>query len=304
MSKILVSGLINLETTLQVEKFPLEYFPVRYPFFGIRSAVSGVGYNVARALTTLGNNVNLMTLIGKDPASQLVGISLKQDQLNGAYVLPQLDHTPQSVILYDQNGKRQIHVDLKDIQDQTYPEDLFERALWGCSLAVMCNINFSRPYLKKTKQNGIWVATDVHAIDNLVDPYNQGFMETADVLFMSDEHLPCSPENWVQQVQNLYGAEIVVVGLGSKGALLAVRSDHFMERLPALAVRPIVNTIGAGDALFSCFLHYYVSNHDPYEAIHKAVFFASYKIGTSGAAEGFLSDQELVKLVKEFTHAS
>ena len=37
MTRILVSGLINIETTLRVDSFPLTYEPVRYPFFGINS---------------------------------------------------------------------------------------------------------------------------------------------------------------------------------------------------------------------------------------------------------------------------
>lgn len=57
LARILVSGLINIETTLRIEGFPIPYFPVRYPFFGINSSVSGVGYNVAAALTTLGDEV-------------------------------------------------------------------------------------------------------------------------------------------------------------------------------------------------------------------------------------------------------
>ena len=43
MDRILVSGLINVETTLRVDDFALDYEPVRYPFFGIKSSVSGVG---------------------------------------------------------------------------------------------------------------------------------------------------------------------------------------------------------------------------------------------------------------------
>ena len=41
-SHILVSGLLNLETTVRVDGFPIPYFPVHYPFFGVRSTVSGV----------------------------------------------------------------------------------------------------------------------------------------------------------------------------------------------------------------------------------------------------------------------
>ncbi len=304
MSKILVSGLINLETTLQIDQFPLDYYPVRYLFGGINSTVSGVGYNVAKALSFLGDTVHLLAMIGKDPASKLVQRTLQEDHIANIYVLPQLDKTPQSVILYDHEGRRQIHVDLKNIQEQGYPEELFERARQGCSLAVLCNINFSRPFLKSAKHYGLWIATDVHAIKDLEDSYNRDYMESADILFMSDENLTCSPEEWVKQVQNRYGPEIIVIGLGAKGVLLAVRSDHFMERLPAIKVRPIVNTIGAGDALFSCFNHFYVNSRDPYAAIQRAIYFSAFKIGASGAADGFLNEQELVKLIQEFSRGS
>jgi sugar/nucleoside kinase (ribokinase family) len=296
MSKILVSGLINLETTLKIDRFPQEYDPVRYPFFGVGSTVSGVGYNVARALTTLGDSVSLLSLIGQDLVGQVVQQTMKAQHLPAAYVLSQLKQTPQSVILYDSEGRRQIHVDLKDIQEQAYPEEIFEQAIRDCSLAVLCNINFSRPYLRKAQQKGIWVATDVHVLENLSDPYNQDFMQAADILFMSDERLPCFLEDWVRQVQDRFKAEIIVIGLGAQGALLAVRSDHFIERLPAAVVRPVVNTIGAGDALFSCFLHFYVQDRDPYQAIRKAMSFAAHKIGANGAAEGFLTERELEAL--------
>jgi sugar/nucleoside kinase (ribokinase family) len=304
VSKILVSGLINLETTLKIDRFPQEYFPVRYPFFGVGTTVSGVGYNVARALTTLGDSVSFLSLIGQDLAGQVVRLTMKPQNLPGSFVLSQLAQTPQSVILYDPDGRRQIHVDLKDIQEQAYPQEIFEQALRGCSLAVLCNINFSRPFLRQTQQKGIWVATDVHALESLNDPYNLEFMETADILFMSDERLPCPAEDCIRQVQNRFKAEIIVIGMGARGALLAVRSDRFIERCPAVSARPVVNTIGAGDALFSCFVHDYVRDRDPYQAIRKAIFFASYKIGANGAAEGFLAEKELESIIQENTHPS
>ncbi len=34
MSKILVSGLVNTETTVKIKEFPIPYFPIDYPFFG------------------------------------------------------------------------------------------------------------------------------------------------------------------------------------------------------------------------------------------------------------------------------
>ncbi len=293
MSKILVAGLTNIEVTLKVDSFPIQYSPVLYPFHGVNSSVSGVGFNVAKALTRLGDTVNFLSLVGKDPAQKLIKQALADEEIRGKHVLDRLKQTPHSVVIYDSYGNRQINVDLKDIQDSFYPQVLFEQALAECSMAVLCNINFSRPFLETARRAGKLIATDVHAISDIEDSYNRDYMAAANILFMSHEHLPCSPEDWANWLINRYGTEIVVIGLGAQGALLSVKSDHFMERIPAVNTRPIVSTIGAGDALFSCFTHYYQQTNDPYESIRKAMVYASYKIGATSAADGFLSEQEL-----------
>src|SRR5205809_1126372 len=125
MSNILISGLINLEITLQCEGFPIQYVPVRYPFGGVNSTVSGVGYNIARALTVLGDQVQFLSMVGQDSAAIAVKKALEGDGIPGGCVLPILQQTPQSVIIFDPEGRRQINVDLKDIQERQYPPDLF-----------------------------------------------------------------------------------------------------------------------------------------------------------------------------------
>ena len=298
MDKILVAGLINIETTLRIDAFPIHYAPVHYPFFGVQSTVSGVGYNIAKALTTLGDTIHFLSLIGEDAASQLVRQQLAQEQVEDEHVLSLMPQTAQSVILYDPNGRRQIHTDLKDIQERVYPTETFSARLQDCSLAMLANVNFTRPFLKLAQQAGKPIATDVHTISDLDDDYNKDYMAAANILFMSDEALPCAPEQWAHQIQERFGTNIVVIGLGSAGALLAVKDDNFLERIPAVTTRSIVNTIGAGDALFSSFNHVYLQTKDPYEAIKKAVVFASYKIGATGAADGFLTASELDIWVK------
>ncbi len=163
MSKILVAGLTNIEVTLKVEAFPIPYCPVLYPFHGVNSSVSGVGFNVAKALTRLGDTVNFLSLVGKDAVQKLVKQSLSDEGIRGKYVLDRLKNTPHSVVIYDSQGNRQINVDLKDIQESFYPQVLFQQALDDCSLAVLCNINFSRPFLELASQSGKPIATDVHA---------------------------------------------------------------------------------------------------------------------------------------------
>lgn len=290
---ILISGLINIETTLQVDCFPVEYFPVRYPFFGVHTTVSGVGFNISRALTVLGDQVKFISIIGSDPPGTLVKESLQANGIEQRYIINSAQETAQSVILFDSQGKRQIHVDLKDIQEIACPQDLFDQASKDCHLAVLCNINFSRPFLNHSRIAGLPIATDVHAISSLDDDYNRDFMATADILFMSDELLPCTPEEFARQVINRYGTEILVIGLGAQGALLSVKRDRYTGTFPAVHTRPVINTIGAGDALFSCFVHDYARTKDPYTALNRAITFASWKIGEKGAADGFMSENEL-----------
>jgi acarbose 7IV-phosphotransferase len=299
MNPILVSGLINIETTLQVEGFPIPYNPVRYPFFGVSSTVSGVGFNVASALHRLGDSVRLLSLTGRDLAGEQALTAITAESLSADGVIRSLEKTPQSVILSEPSGRRQINVDLKDIQERGYPLEIFEKQLQECSLAVLCNINFSRPFLEIVRHSGKLIATDVHAISDVEDGYNRDFMEAADILFMSDELLPCSPEEWARQVMDRYPPEVAVLGLGSQGALISIRSKGITQQLPAVYTRPIASTIGAGDALFSAFIHFYLKTGDPLESLKLAMVFASYKIGEYGAAEGFLDEDSLVSLYSE-----
>lgn len=291
-SPILVCGLINLETTVQVDGFPIPWFPVRYPFHGVKSTISGVGFNVCRALATLGREVRFLSLVGSDPAGELARAELALSGVDDRHVLSQVAETAHSAILYDRTGRRQIHSDLKDLQEQIYPAAQFAEAAHGCRLAALCNINFARPLLPLARQQGMAIACDVHAIADLDDPYNADFMRAADILFMSHEALPAPPEAWALAVQGRYGNQVVVIGLGDQGALLLVKGEAPLH-VPAVATRPVVNTVGAGDALFSCFLHEFSKSADPVLAIRKSVVFASFKIGESGGAAGFLDAHSL-----------
>ena len=295
---ILVAGLINIETTLKLEDgFPVHYHPVRYPFYGVQTTISGVGFNIARALSTIGDDIRFAALIGKDNRGTWVHNELKQSNIPTEGVLPLLDETPSSVGLYDESGKRAIFTDLKAIQEIAYPPDVIENMLDGIKLAVLTNINFTRPVLSVAQARGIPIATDVHAIQDLQDSYNHDYMAAATILFMSHENLPQSPHEWLRRVWQTYGTHIIVIGLGADGALLAV--DGVEHHIPATTTRPVVNTIGAGDSLFSAFLSNYVAGIEPKAALLRAVIFASWKIGAASGADGFLTRKEWDQLYRQ-----
>ena len=289
MGKILVSGLVNVETTLKVRQFPIEYYPIDYPFFGVDTAASGVGYNIAGALTALGDGVKLTGLTGFDFQSAYIRDTLQNRQIPTEYLLPSLTQTPSSVILYDPSGRRQVWCDLKDIQEQTYP--FTPELLQDVDLIAACNINFNRALLPMAKAAGKTVATDVHVLSDIYDGYNQDFLQAADILFLSDEAIEGDYAPFLHEIAHAYGTKIIVLGRGSKGAALLF--DGKVTSLPAVQVGPVVNTVGAGDALFSAFLHYHVKGLSPLEALIRAQLFASAKIGANGGGNGFVNENQI-----------
>ena len=62
---------------------------------------------------------------------------------------------------------------------------------------------------------------------------------------------------------------------------------------PAVAPKGIVSTVGAGDALFSAFIHFYHQGYAIEECLKKSVLFAGIKISVSGGSNGFVSEKEL-----------
>jgi len=297
VGKILVSGLVNTETTVKVRQFPIPYYPIDYPFFGVNSAVSGVAYNVALALKTLGNEVSLLSMTGTDFSADYIRQTLMHAGIDISRVKACLRETPASVVLYDGEGKRQIYSDLKDIQEAEY--GFADGVCDGADLVVACNINFNRPLLAKAKAAGKPIATDVHVLSDPRDDYNRDFLRSADILFLSDEGIGEDYSGFLWELAGLYGPQVIVLGRGARGAAMFLRDEGRIFELPAVWVGEVVNTVGAGDALFSAFVHYWTGGLHPVEALTRAQWFAAAKIRVSGASRGFVTEEELARLTEE-----
>lgn len=295
MSKIFVSGLANVETSCAVKEFPIEYQAVDYNFFGINSIASGVGLNVSLALTSLSDEVTFATFVGDDIAAESVLSACKPiSDLR----IARCEQTPQSVVLYDKSGKRRVYTDLKNVQEIRLPDQLYTD-LNAFDAFCICNINFSRELLSAAKKTGKPILCDVHCLSDIYDKYNADFMKAADVLFLSNENIIGKEEELVRELTAVYPCKIVVVGEGSDGSLLYERELDRFTMIPSVYTRPVINTVGAGDALFSAFTHFYIQGATAEDSLRYATVFASYKIGESGASKGFLSEQKLQELVSE-----
>lgn len=143
--------------------------------------------------------------------------------------------SPRSVVLWAPDGRRMVSTDLRGLPGATYPRVRWREALAGVRWAVVTNIGFARPLLEETVREGVPIAADVHAIDDLHDDYNRTWMAAADVLSCSHERLPMPPASWAIAAQETYGCEIVVVGMGANGALVKAGNEsayHFRAVAP------------------------------------------------------------------------
>jgi sugar/nucleoside kinase (ribokinase family) len=248
-TQVVVAGVVNVQQTVPVEGFPIPYAAVRYPTHRLRIEASGAGLNVASTLRALGTQVSLATLVGTDPAGHLVRDELDRAGLLGDGVLT-ATATPTSAVLVDPHGTRQINTDLKDIPDATYPPVVFRKLLDGAQLAVLSTIGFARPLIPLAQAAGVPIATDLQTIRWADDTYHQPWMRAADILFCSAEQLTSSPTRFARTAWDRFPAQIIVVGQGADGCLLAVRGQQPCH-LPAVAPHGVIDTTGAGDALLA-----------------------------------------------------
>jgi len=289
---IVVAGVTNVQFSVPVEGFPLEYAPVRYPQGKTGVSVGGVGFNVAAGLAALGDEVRLATFAGGDLLGGAVAGKLRTRGLDGPWVAGGQE-TPRSVVLHEPGGERMIHTDLRGLPEAVYPAGVFADAVRGAAYAVVTNIGFARPLLGIARAAGVPVAADVQAVDDVDDAYNRDWMAAARVLFCSHERLPVPPAAWVRLVQERYGTPVVVVGCGAAGAVLGVRETGQIVEVAAVAPRGVVSTAGAGDALAAAFMHVYAAGGDPCAAIRRAVLFAGWAVGAPPGGRVFLSGSEL-----------
>ncbi|MBQ7251072.1 MAG: carbohydrate kinase family protein [Kiritimatiellae bacterium] len=300
-SRILVSGLLNVETSVRVDDgFPVPYVPVTYPEGAVRVSASGVALNLACALSALGDVPRVLSPVADDAPSLLVRRALEDAGIPPDGLHPLLPETPQSAVLHGPGGERRIFCDLKDAQLVSFPPRTAEAAVSSSpkpDAAILCNINFSRPLLEKARTAGVPVATDLHVFSDPDDAYNRDFLRAADILFLSHEGLPCPPGDFFPALAARSPARAIVITQGAGGATLWERDTGRATHLPAVATRPVANTAGAGDACLAAFVHHWLHGGEAVGALRKAMVFASWKIGESGGARGFPDQATYARLL-------
>ena len=276
MSRFLVAGVTQIETIVRVDKIPVSFAPLTSEIDTIFTGMGGDAYNESLALAWLGDDVTFMSIVGRNQDLGLINPPDRKITLSTEYIIPQMNATPTAVVLYDKNRKQQIFEDIKDLRDNVYDMSMVAPIADACDMMVLANANFCRPFAKAAKQFDKPIAVNIRSYKAEKEKYN-----TED------------PYDFIDRIANTYGTEIIILGQGSEGLILFDKSKNLRAHYNTVKTNEVVNTIGAGNALFACFLHYYMETGDSVNAIKNALLFASYKIGYMGTSNGFMTTDQL-----------
>ena len=293
MSKFLVAGVTQIETIVRVDSIPVSYAPLTAVNDSIFTAMGGDAYNESLALKWLGDDVTFMSIVGRNQDMGMINPPDRRITLSTDYIIPQMKETPTEVVLYDKHRKQQIFEDIKDLRENAYDMSMVAPIASDCDMMVLANANFCRPFAKAAAEYKKPIAVNIRSYNPEKEKYNTDFLEPAKVLYFSDDTLSEDPYEFIDRMSATYGTEIIILGQGSEGLILFDKTRDIRAHYKTVKTNEVVNTIGAGNALFACFLHYYMETGDSVNAIKNALLFASYKIGYMGTSNGFMTTDQL-----------
>lgn len=293
MGTFVVAGVTQIETIVKVDEIPINYQPLTSKVDSIYTAVGGDAYNESLALKWLGDEVYFMSIVGRNQDLSIINPTDRKITISTEYIIPQMKETPTEVVLYDSNRKQQIFEDIKDLRDNVYDMSMFAPIADQSDMVVLANANFCRPFAQAAKNHNKKIAVNIRNFNREKEKYNVDFLEAANILYFSDDTLSEDPYDFIKGMSAKYGTEIIILGQGSEGVIIYDKIKDMIAHYKTVKTNEVVNTVGAGNALFACFLHYYQETGDAVNAIKNALLFASYKIGYMGTSNGFMTVEQM-----------
>lgn len=251
--RVVVIGIANQQTSLPVDSFPFEYESWRNVNGQIRHTVGGVGFNVARVLSTLGNMVALASPLGEDYPAALIDAEAYRYNISTHLCRRELVRTPRSVVLYDSTGLRMVNSDLTDAAAFTFDPESLLPDVGRSTLVMLANLPLSRPLIAPLREAATRFAVDLH---DLRDPQHQAISDflAADLINLANDHLVGREVETLEYLRENSNAELISMTMGADGALVLTPEMDSPVHVPVRGVNA-TNTVGAGEVYWAVTLH-------------------------------------------------
>lgn len=260
----------------------------------------GKAANSATQLASLGADVYLYSIIGRDSYANIAIKNFEKSGLHSDFVYQNAESTTLCIMMLDHTGEKAIVVlPSEDI----YPREKYRNIIEGhgeqFSHLHLIGMNPEKTdwIILWAKENGLKVSVDIDSANGGYDRFRIA-LENADLIFMNKQglrNLVMSdwPNDTLQAIRNIRKKTRgdIVCTLGSEGACFCGSSEVKFE--PAKKIQP-VDTTGCGDAFASAFLYsYIVEKNDVITALKFSNNAAALIAGVTGG-QGVLLGENII----------
>ncbi|MDO5690352.1 MAG: ribokinase [Tissierellia bacterium] len=289
MSKVIVVGSLNMDTTLRVPHIPVPGETILAT--GISSARGGKGQNQAVAMARLGAKVEMIGAVGSDDDGDQTRSALMKDGVGVEGLFTKQVHTGIASIYLDDQSRNNIVV---------YPGANFEltaadiraveRLFDGATYCVM-QLEIPLPVIYHTLElcHRKGITTILNPAPAAPD-FDWSYLKYVDYLVPNESELELIAGEALTQ-SNLEalslslinrGLQNILVTLGSRGSAFFSASERF--QVPALVVEA-VDTTAAGDSFIGGFTTYLAEGKGVKEAMEFATKVAAIAVTKPGAID-------------------
>ncbi|MBC5809666.1 MAG: carbohydrate kinase [Candidatus Eremiobacteraeota bacterium] len=258
----------------------------------------GVARNVAENLTRLGVSATLVTALAEDGAGAALRDHLRRCGIETHVVGTRNAPTAQYLAILGTDNELAFGIDDVRAMDELHPDAI--KAWWpniGAAdwLFLDCNVPPELVEFARRRTAGGTYRLALDAVSTFMVRKLGTGLRGLDAFFLNEDEgraylgidpgVDADPREVAQLIQRR-GAEMVVLTLGSRGAIVATPGDAKMVNVTSVAA---VDVTGAGDALISGTLARLLTGVSPLDAVRTGTTLASLTIQQSGSVVPELS---------------
>ena len=311
---IIGAGIMDvLVNPVDAEVFQKGSVPVEH----IKISTGGDALNEATVLSRIckpseGNQVYLVSLLGKDEAGQHILEHCRNERISVEYIVTEdTIETGVNVVMIQKDGNRSFFTNpqsslrklaLSHIPEK-FPEDVAVVCLASMFVSPLLRVEEMEQLFQRVKEQGIVVCADMTKCKNQETAEDmQKALRYLDYLFANKEEAQlltgkANPEEMAEIFWDC-GVKHIIIKCGSEGCY--VKTDSVQGYYPAVSGVHCVDTTGAGDSFAAGFLCALLEEKTFEECVAWGNVCGSLAVENVGACEGIQSRRQVLERLETY----
>lgn len=282
-------------------------------------SIAGAEINVGIGLSRLGQKVQYVSKLGKDPIGEFIFEGLKKENLGTDWITFDEQYTTGLMLknkvekgdpdtAYYRNFSAFSTLSLEDVKQVDFTKVRLLHVT-GIPPAISKSVREVTFYLmKKAKEAGTFITFDPNLRPALWQSQTDMIQVLNELASYANVVLPGVTEGEklvgssdLEEIAAFYleqGSDVVIIKDGAKGALVSEKGKESLQ-VPGCKVEKVVDTVGAGDGFAVGVLSGYLEGLSWKEATKRANAIGALQVQHSGDNEGLPTKEELERYLSE-----